>query len=262
MNKRTLRYKEYYTGKTFETNSCGKCTIILFEDSRNVTVKFHDYPYVVKSNLTNVKAGKLLNPMYPSCCGIGYVGVGKYLASDKKVYWSWYAMIQRVYSEKHRGKFIAYEGAEVCEDWLNFQNYAAWCYSQKFFKNKDENGKVYHLDKDLLFKGNKVYSPETCCFIPHEINSIIQSANLGKQPSGIYFRESRGMYEAAVRIGGKKVALGAYKTPEEAFYVYKKAKESYIKEVAEKWKGKIEDRVYEALMNYEVTKQGLSDGKN
>ena len=167
-------------------------------------------------------------------------------------------MIQRAYSEKHRGRFTTYKDVEVCEDWLNFQNYATWCYSQKFFKNKDENGRVYHLDKDLLFKGNKVYSPETCCFVPQEINSLIQNANLGKQPLGVYFRESRGMYEATVRCGGEKVALGSYKTLEEAFNVYKKAKESYIKEVAEKWKGKIDDRAYEALMNYEVTKYGIS----
>ena len=51
---------------------------------------------------------------------------------------------------------------------------------------------------------------------------------------------------------GKVITLGTYDTPEEAFFAYKKAKEAYIKEVAEEYKGKIPYRLYEALMNYEV----------
>ena len=46
--------------------------------------------------------------------------------------------------------------------------------------------------------------------------------------------------------------LGAYDCPTKAFLVYKDAKEAFIKEVANKWKGKIDPRVYEALLNYQV----------
>ena len=46
--------------------------------------------------------------------------------------------------------------------------------------------------------------------------------------------------------------LGRYNTPEQAFLAYKIAKESYIKEVAEKWRDQIDPRVYNTLMNYEV----------
>ena len=36
------------------------------------------------------------------------------------------------------------------------------------------------------------------------------------------------------------------------FNAYKQAKESFIKEQAEKWKGKIDNTAYKALMDYEV----------
>ena len=50
----------------------------------------------------------------------------------------------------------------------------------------------------------------------------------------------------------KIINLGTYNTPEEAFDTYKVAKEQYIKEVADKWKNSITERVYQALMNYSI----------
>ena len=51
---------------------------------------------------------------------------------------------------------------------------------------------------------------------------------------------------------GKQEYLGLFNTELEAFNAYKQAKESFVKEQAEKWKDKIDPRAYEALMNYEV----------
>ena len=44
-----------------------------------------------------------------------------------------------------------------------------------------------------------------------------------------------------------------FDTEIEAFKAYKQAKESFIKEQAEKWKSQIDIRAYNALMNYEVS---------
>ena len=46
--------------------------------------------------------------------------------------------------------------------------------------------------------------------------------------------------------------VGYFNTEIEAFEAYKQAKENHLKEVAEKWKGKIDDRAYNALMEYQV----------
>ena len=112
------------------------------------------------------------------------------------------------------------------------------------------------MGKDLLFKGNKHYSKDTCCFLPIEINSlmVMHRSSRGVYPSGVYFRkrQPKRPYCAVIRRGGIVKTLGNYSTPEKAFIAYKEAKEAYIKEVANKWKDQIDVRAYNALMNYQV----------
>jgi len=108
------------------------------------------------------------------------------------------------------------------------------------------------LDKDILVKGNKIYSPETCAFVPTVINNLFTSrvSKRGKYPIGVSVSGSR--YRVTMTKDNKQYFFGAYGTPEEGFQAYKNAKETYIKEVAELWKDKIGMRVYEALINYTV----------
>lgn len=160
-------------------------------------------------------------------------------------YRAWQLMLGRCYNTKSK-KQPTYEGCSVCNDWLRFSNFKKW------FDENYVDG--YALDKDILVKGNKVYSPETCCFVPAEINSIFtkRQNKRGFYPIGV-FRNGEG-FSSKVSMFGKTVRLGTYKTPEEAFAVYKQAKEAYIKEVARKYydEGKIARNVYDALMRYEV----------
>lgn len=163
-------------------------------------------------------------------------------------------MLCRAYCKKYHKKRPTYENVIVCSEWLNFQNFAEWYYKQPFFNAKDYNGKPYQLDKDILFKGNKVYSPETCCFVPPEINSLlVKGDNIrGKYLIGVRFNKKLSKYQADVRKNGDKVYLGLYNTEIEAFQAYKKAKEAYIKEVSFRWKDKIDEKVYKALLVWEI----------
>ena len=108
------------------------------------------------------------------------------------------------------------------------------------------------MDKDILIKGNKIYSPETCCFIPQEINTIFgnREKSRGKYPIGV--RLSGKKYHARLFKNKKYYHLGTFDTPEEAFQAYKVAKEVYIKEVADKWRKKIIDKVYQAMINFQI----------
>ena len=158
-------------------------------------------------------------------------------------------MLQRCYDPKFHEKYPTYKGCRVCKEWWNFQVFAEWYYSHFY----ELENKMMSLDKDIIKKGNKVYSPNTCVFVPHSINTLFVKSNKvrGEYYIGVYKNGNK--FEAQLSKGnGKQIPLGLYDTPEEAFLTYKQAKEAYIKEVAEEYKGKIDPRAYEALMKYEV----------
>ena len=191
----------------------------------------------------------------PKFYGKGHIGEGKYLPSiNKRERSLWADLLKRSFCEKyHKGK-PTYKDVEVCDEWLCFQNFAKWCEGQSFFNAKDDSSKSYQLDKDILAKGNKVYSPEACCFIPSQINSLFSyvKSTKGEYPAGVSYVKGRGNFHAYYSKNGKRVNLGYFKTPEQAFLAYKAAKESHIKFMANLWKDRIDDKVYQALMNYEV----------
>jgi hypothetical protein len=99
-----------------------------------------------------------------------------------------------------------------------------------------------------------VYSSDTCCFVPQEINSLFTLSNKarGDYPIGVSYVKASKKFKATVNINGNNKHLGYHKTPELAFLAYKEAKESYIKEMANKYKDEITIECYDALMNYEV----------
>ena len=247
MSNRIEKRRDELLGKEFETNSCGKCFIIDYLDNKNLTVAFYEPFFIVKCSLSNLKAGKVLNPLYPSVYNKGCIGLGCYSPkTNKEAYSAWFGLIDRCYGRK--SKYPTYKDVTVCEDWLNFQNFAQWYESQNFCKIKDDRGNLYHLDKDLLTSESKEYSPKSCCLLPQEINNRIK----GKKFGNSYIRKVKNSWIAETSRFGKSLYIGSYSTKEEALLAYKTTKESCIKEVAEKWKGKIDDKVHEALMNWEV----------
>ena len=107
------------------------------------------------------------NPYHPAVYGIGYIGEGE--GEKGRVYNIWKKVLQRCYSKEYHIKKPTYIGCSVVKEWLNFQNFAKW-YKKNY---KPETMEGWHLDKDILVKGNKIYSPETCCFVPADINSLL-----------------------------------------------------------------------------------------
>jgi len=112
----------------------------------------------------------------------------------------------------------------------------------------------WELDKDIIHKGSKLYSKDSCCFVPTEVNLLLTKCDnsRGEYPVGVYFDKPSGKFMARLRINGKMKYLGLFSTPEEAFFAYKLAKEAQIKAVAEKWKHLLDERVFQALLAYEV----------
>lgn len=244
-----------WVGQDFETNNCGKCKVVEYLGYGKVVVEFDKSGHHITCRVSHLQRGNVRDPYFPTVYSKGYIGVGRFNRADKKEYRLWEGMLFRCYNKKSRTKNPSYENVEVCEDWLNFQNFAEWCHNQDFFTGKDIEGRSYQLDKDILVKGNKIYSPENCCFVPQEVNAFLTSRKScrGKYPVGVQFEKETGRFRALMSGGtGKTKHLGRFSTPEEAFLKYKFVKEGLFKELAGKWKGKIDDRVYQALSNYSV----------
>jgi hypothetical protein len=186
--------------------------------------------------------------------GVGYIGKGIYKVSEKckytPQYISWNRMMQRCYDQKLKERNPTYKDCTVAEEWHNYQNFAQW-YDENYY---EVEGERMHLDKDILIKGNKLYSPETCMFVPQRINMLFvkSDAKRGKFPIGVCQDNETKRYIARC-VDVKQKSVGTYCTPEEAFYAYKIYKEKYIKQIAEEYKDKIPTRLYESMLNYSVS---------
>ncbi|MNG05095.1 AP2 domain protein [compost metagenome] len=159
-------------------------------------------------------------------------------------------MLRRVYDEKMLKNNPSYVDSVVEEEWNNFQNFAEF-YNENYYEIEGER---VALDKDILVKKNKAYSPETSLFVPQRINNLFVKPDLSKRelPIGVTFDKQTNKYKAQCGIGKRTKSLGRYNTPEESFNAYKTYKESVIKQVANEYKDKIPLKLYEALMRYEV----------
>lgn len=234
-----------YIGKKFITKYNEEVEIIKYIDSKNVIVKFTENNYIIdkKTSLSQIKSGVVKNPYRKTVLNIGYIGI--VTNEDKlKYYSSWHHMLSRCYT-KHYGK--TYEDCFVHESWHSFENFVNWC------KINYIDG--YELDKDLLVNGNKMYGPETCCFIPKAINNLFYQSNGNHEKYGIRVINENGSvrYRPRMKYFNSEIYLGSFETLQEAIDVYKKSKENYIKQVADKWKDKISEKVYNRLKNYEFT---------
>lgn len=185
--------------------------------------------------------------MEPVMCGIGYRG-SENVDCKSESYLKWHDMINRCYNAKFHERQPQYKGCTVCEEWLNYSNFKVW-----YDKNKIA-GMSLDLDKDILFKGNKVYSPETCCFVPHAVNTLFLSkkADRGDYPLGVHFDRSKGKYRAEMSFMGGQIKLGTFDTVDSAFARYKEYKEDFIRDIAEQYRDEIPDKVYKAMVGWEV----------
>jgi len=144
-------------------------------------------------------------------------------------YSKWKDMLKRAYSPTYQLKNPTYKGCTTCTEWLTFSNFARW-YSENVIE-------CYDLDKDLKIKGNKLYSPETCLFVPHAINSLLNdsAAARGPYPVGVCYDRSRGKLKVQISIDGKRRTLGRFTTKEAASKVYIKAKNAEMKRKCEQY---------------------------
>ena len=247
-----VSYKDC-VGKVCKSTSSGDFKILTCNGARNVEIQFLKTGYETTVELGHIKSGLIKDPYSPSVHGVGIIGA-KYPSAingvQTKEYVLWKSMLQRCYSTTLKKQRPTYEGCEVSNKFKSYEYFYEWCHSQIGFGVEG-----WHLDKDLLVKGNKVYSEDSCVFIPKDINLLLTKcvASRGEYLIGVsWYSKSKTFIAQVNKNKGKPENLGYFKTEIEAFNAYKKAKEAFVKGQANKWKDKIDERAYNALMNYTV----------
>ena len=245
------------TGETLSLKTGESITIVRYGNANNLDVQFSNGVVLKNKKYRDFENGSLFKFLKPDkVYGVGIYedGVYKTRVEDvmTKEYMTWSNMLQRCYHP--RNKDNTYKDCIVCEEWLHFQTFAKWY-----------NENIWHedatcLDKDILFKGNKLYSPKTCVLVDNNINILFVKSNKirGKYPIGVSLDKGikgNKKYVSKISINGKSVKLGRYETMEEAFQVYKKSKEEYIKNIALEYRNKyprFPEKLYKAMCNYTV----------
>lgn len=258
--QRNEDFKIQRIGKTKKNYQGCEMKIIKYKNAHDITIQFLDsYKTEINSNWINFKRGSIKNPMFPSVCGVGIVGTKIPITENHhktKEYQTWVGMIRRCYNPHKTSKAESYKDCFVAEDWLYYPNFYKWLISQSNYK-KWKNGTTWELDKDILYKGNRIYSKNTCCLVPSYINQIFKSSkeNRGLLPIGVSIDKNGNYFAQCINsITNTNKYLGNFDTPESAFEAYKQFKEKLIQEIAtiEYQKENISKECYQGMMNYRV----------
>lgn len=140
----------------------------------------------------------------------------------------------------------SYTGCSMCDEWkYDKYSFYEWVNDGQFYNVKDE--KTVHLDKDILVKGNKIYSPETCIFVPARINDFFGGTARKNPELPIGVTQVDDKYKCTIR-GVKDI----FDTPEEAWECWRQHKEAQKIALADEYYAarKIPKRLYEAMLNY------------
>ena len=228
--------------------------IIKYDGVNDIIVEFQDeYKTKVHTTYQCFKKGEVKNPFYKSIYNIGYLGKGKYnTKAHKEIYRIWFNMLDRCYNPYTINKHLSYIDCFIYDEWLCFQNFAKWWEENTYNCNNER----MHLDKDILIKNNKIYSPETCLIVPQRINCLFvnRKRDRGDLPIGCTLHKQSNQIRVRCNTLEKEKFLGYFPINKsfQAFTCYKVFKENYIKQIADEYKDLIPIKLYYALYNYKI----------
>ena len=232
--------------------------IVEYNTADDLIIKVLESGEYIKTRYSHLEKGEVVPKFVPHIFGVGFIGNASTIDyfspkknggyKNKRSYIVWKGMLERCYCDEYLKKHPTYVGCEVCDEWKSYETFEKW-YNENYYEIEEYR---IDLDKDIVKKGNKIYSPQTCVFVPQNINVLFNKNKKfrNKLPLGVSRQGNR--FKSQCSIYGKKVHLGLYGTVEEAFYSYKTYKENIIKEIAEEYKDRIPNKLYLAMYNYQV----------
>ena len=241
---------EIKVGDRFTTNKGGDVVVVEYVQADKIIVEFTDSnKHRVVTTKTVLLKGDIKNPFSPLLFGVGYMGVGRHKAKDgasrlgfKRIqsYSAWANMLSRCYDNNYTHPHL-YKSTTVHDDWHCFQTYAEW-YTEELYKT-NLDGSV-HVDKDILGNGS-IYSPQTCSLVPAVINTLLAYKGGGKFLPGVR-RSSNGLYRV---MPGYDCSTIRFTSEKDAHLAFVQSKSQRIKDVANDYKDRLVENVYDTLMS-------------
>lgn len=216
-----------------------------------VKIRYLENNYTKYYDARMLRKGNIRSPFQKAVFGVGYLGTGDNKSSDENgkptsEYRRWKAVLNRCYNKNNLNKKdSSYDKCTVSDNWLNFQNFATWLKNQKGYYLD------WQIDKDLLVANNKIYSEETCCMLPQEINCAIMGKSRicnNNLPCGVTYHKHNNCYIAST---GENY-LGSYRDVESAWQEVKKFKESLVKSLANKYVDNLSNIAYNSLIEFKA----------
>ena len=209
-------------GKVCKSLNSGDFKVLKYNDYYEVEIQFINTGFETSANLQHIRNGKVKDPYAPSVFDVGVLGT-KYPSSESsrntKEYTLWVGMLQRCYSNTYKKKYPTYIDCKCSENFKSYEYFYEWCHKQVGF-GVNGNGNPFQLDKDLLIKGNKLYSENSCVFIPADVNLVLtkRTSSRGQHLIGVHWHKRDKAFIARVNKNkGKQEHLGSFKTETEAF---------------------------------------------
>lgn len=155
-------------------------------------------------------------------------------------YARWKHLLDRVYGEKTLVEYPTFRNNSVCEEWLYLSKFKMWMETQRW------EGVKIHLDKDILVPGNRLYSPDTCAFIPEYLNNLfhVKASGRGEFPLGVSLRTNPKNFihtkpyftQCTMKGASDKVASSYSGSPEEAHRKWQQFKIIHIDNVIARYR--------------------------
>lgn len=230
--------------------------IIAYNNAIDIYVQFPQSKHCETSNVKHTTyhhfcKGLVKNDFFPSIFGVackGYENVNDENGNRLTSYTVWNEMIRRCY-KNHNTTQPTYEKVRVCDEWLCYSNFKKW-FNENYYTI---DGDTVALDKDIMQYDSKIYSPNTCIFVPKSINAMFRTKKQSKTaylPIGISLDKRNNENRKFIVNAG--INTKVFDTIDEAFKYYKLNKERQIKQLADQYKDKIPQKLYDRLMEYEV----------
>lgn len=233
-------------GKLYTSNNSGQFEVLSRHPGSFLTIRFVDTQNTVFVRKGNALKGNVRDAKRRNYYDIGYIGDTEENIKNSRTFNVWQGMLSRCYAPSGNE---SYKDCEVCEEWQCYTTFKGWYENQ-------QHHTLYQIDKDLLFRGNRTYSPETCVLLPKAINVALQGnrKNRGAYPTGVYYKKRNKNFTAQIAYGDSVPKhLGSFKTWQEAEVVYLRAKEGRIRAMAEEYKEVICERAYVAMLNWSAS---------